>query len=83
MGTRAIDLVILDIEMPGMSGADVVRILRERPETETLPVMILTGKGDEYPLAESLALGADSYITKPVNLGELTARIRARLPSSW
>ena len=48
--------------MPGMSGTDVVRALRERPQTATLPVIVLTGKGDEYPLVASLGAGADDYL---------------------
>lgn len=76
---EAIDLVVLDMSMPGMSGTDVVRALRERPETATLPIMVLTGKGDEYSLATSLGVGADDYLTKPVRLDELLARIRMHL----
>ncbi len=76
---EAFALVILDMNMPGMSGADVVRRLREHLETEALPVLILTGKSDKYPLVESLAIGADGYLTKPIRLDELTALVRARL----
>ena len=76
-----VSLVILDIGLPGMSGLDVVRALREQPKTAALPVMVLTGKGVEYPLATSLGVGADAYLTKPVRLDELVARVRARLRS--
>lgn len=76
---EAISLVILDMRMPGMSGNDVVRALREHPATSTLPVMVLTGKGDEYSVAASLGVGADDYLTKPVPLDELVARVRAHL----
>jgi EAL domain-containing protein (putative c-di-GMP-specific phosphodiesterase class I)/DNA-binding response OmpR family regulator len=79
---ETIGLVVLDISMPGMSGTDVVRVLRERPRTATLPIMLLTGKGDEYPLVTSLGAGADDYLTKPVGLDELVARIRAHLRKS-
>jgi len=78
---EAVGLLILDMRMPGMSGTDVVRRLRESPATITLPIMILTGKGDEYPLIESLGVGADDYLTKPIRLDELAARVRARLRS--
>jgi EAL domain-containing protein (putative c-di-GMP-specific phosphodiesterase class I)/DNA-binding response OmpR family regulator len=77
--SEAIGLVVLDMSMPGMSGTDVVRALRERPQTATLPIMLLTGRGDDYPLVASLGAGADDYLTKPVRLDELLARIRAHL----
>ena len=77
--SEAIGLVVLDMSMPGMSGIDVVRALRERPQTATLPIMLLTGRGDDYPLVASLGAGADDYLTKPVRLDELLARIRAHL----
>ena len=75
----AIGLVVLDMSMPGMSGTDVVRAVRERPQMATLPVIILTGKGEEYPLVTGLGAGADDYLTKPVRLDELVARVRAHL----
>ena len=74
-----ISLVILDMRMPGMSGTDVVRTLRDQPGTATLPIIVLTGKGDEYSLAASLGGGADDYLTKPIPLDELVARVRAHL----
>ncbi len=76
---EAISLVILDMRMPGMSGTDVVRALREGSITSTLPIMVLTGNTDEYSLAASLGVGADDYLTKPIPLDELTARVRAHL----
>ena len=81
LDTQAIDLVILDMGLPGMSGLDVLRALRHRPRTANLPVTVLTGMGDEYPLAASLGLGADDYVTKPVRLDALAALVRARLRS--
>jgi EAL domain-containing protein (putative c-di-GMP-specific phosphodiesterase class I)/DNA-binding response OmpR family regulator len=80
--SQAIGLVVLDLSMPGMSGIDVVRALRERPKTATLPVILLTGRSDEYPLVTGLGAGADDYLTKPVGLDELVARIRAHLRRS-
>ncbi|MHB8892131.1 MAG: EAL domain-containing protein [Candidatus Limnocylindrales bacterium] len=76
---EAIDLVVLDISMPGMSGIDVVHALRERPQTATLPIILLTGKNDQHPLVAGLGAGADDYLTKPMRLDELVARIRAHL----
>lgn len=78
---ETISLVVLDVGLPGISGTDVVRALRERPQTATLPVIVLTGKGDEYPLVASLGAGADDYLEKPVQLDELVARVRAHLRS--
>jgi diguanylate cyclase (GGDEF)-like protein len=79
---EAVGLVVLDLSMPGMSGIDVVRALRERPQSATLPIILLTGKGDEYALVPSLGAGADDYLTKPVRLDELVARVRAHLRRS-
>ena len=78
---RAISLVVLDPGLPGISGTDVVRALRQQLQTATLPVIILTGKGDEYPLVAGLGAGADDYLVKPVQLSELVARVRAHLRS--
>jgi DNA-binding response OmpR family regulator len=79
--TEAVSLVILDMRMPGLSGTDVIGALRARPGMATLPIMVLTGQGDTYPLATSLGVGADDYLTKPIQLDELVARIRARMRS--
>ena len=78
---EAISLVILDVGLAGMSGTDVVRALRERPQTATLPVILLTGKGSEYSAVTGLGAGADDYLAKPVQLDELVARVRAHLRS--
>lgn len=75
----AVSLVILDVGLPGISGTDVVRALRASPQTATLPVILLTGSGVEYPLVSGLDAGADDYLAKPVRLAELVARVRAHL----
>jgi EAL domain-containing protein (putative c-di-GMP-specific phosphodiesterase class I)/CheY-like chemotaxis protein len=77
----AIGLVVLDMGLAGISGADVVRSLRQRPQTATLPVILLTGQADEYSLVAGLGAGADDYLAKPVQLTELVARVRAHLRS--
>jgi len=74
-----IGLVILDVGLPGISGTDVVHALRERPQTATLPVILLTGNAGEYGLVTGLGAGADDYLEKPFNLNELLARVRASL----
>jgi PAS domain S-box-containing protein len=79
IAAEAIGLVILDMRMPGISGTDVILALRQQPDTATVPILVLTGKGDEYSLASSLGVGADDYLTKPIRLDELVARVRARL----
>ena len=70
------DLIVLDVMMPGMGGLDVLRTLRE---TSALPVIMLTARGDEADRVVGLELGADDYLSKPVYPRELLARIRAVL----
>ena len=73
--TAHFDAVLLDINMPGIGGVDVCRIMRrDRPR---LPILMLTVLGSEDSKVEALEAGADDYITKPFQLGELTARLRA------
>jgi two-component system alkaline phosphatase synthesis response regulator PhoP len=71
------DLVLLDIMLPGMNGLEVLRRLRARDAE--VPVLILTARGEEADKVLGLQLGADDYISKPFNLGELRARINAAL----
>ena len=77
--TTAISLVVLDMGMPGMSGIEVVQALRSRSETATLPVLLMTGSGDEDSVIHGLAAGADDFLPKPVRLDELVARVNAHL----
>ena len=77
--TTAVSMVVLDIGMPKMSGIEVVQALRSRPETATLPVLLMTGSGDEFSVIGGLAAGADDFLSKPVRLDELVARINAHL----
>ena len=74
-----VGLVVLDMGLPGMSGIEVVHALRSRPETETLPVLLMTGSGDEFSVIEGLSAGADDFVPKPVRLDELVARVNAHL----
>jgi len=73
------DLVVLDWMLPGLSGIELCRRLRARPETETLPVIMLTARGEESERLRGLATGADDYVVKPFSVPELLARIRALL----
>lgn len=74
-GTRSYDLILLDLMMPGIMGQDVLR--RLRAARDGTPVLILTATNGADKTIELLNLGADDYMTKPFDLGELIARVRA------
>jgi two-component system phosphate regulon response regulator PhoB len=76
------DLVVLDWMLPGLSGIELCRRLRSRPETKALPVIMLTARGEESERVRGLATGADDYIVKPFSVPELLARIRALMRRS-
>jgi DNA-binding response OmpR family regulator len=76
------DLVILDLMMPAMNGLEVCRRLRQDPSTVSLPIVMLTAKGDEVDRVLGLEIGADDYIVKPFSPKELLARVRAVLRRS-
>ena len=65
--------------LPGMSGIELCRRLRARPDTERLPIIMLTARGEESERVRGLATGADDYIVKPFSVPELLARVRALL----
>jgi two-component system, OmpR family, alkaline phosphatase synthesis response regulator PhoP len=73
------DLVILDLMLPGLSGMELCKILRDRTETEKLPVLMLTAKAGEADRIVGLEMGADDYLAKPFSPRELVARVRAIL----
>src|SRR5262249_45052537 len=73
------DLVVLDLNLPGMSGVEVCRALRARPETAAVLVIMLTARMSEDDRVAGFDAGADDYMTKPFSLRELKARIRALL----
>jgi two-component system phosphate regulon response regulator PhoB len=73
------DLAIIDWMLPGLSGIELIRRLRSRAETRTLPVIMLTARGEEGERIRGLATGADDYIVKPFSVPELMARVRALL----
>jgi two-component system alkaline phosphatase synthesis response regulator PhoP len=77
---RSPDLIILDLNLPVLSGVEVCRILRARSDAKHLPIIILTARSGEDDRVSGLEqLGADDYVTKPFSLRELTARVRAVL----
>jgi DNA-binding response OmpR family regulator len=76
MANEVVDLILLDLKLPSEDGMNLARELRE---TSSVPIIILTGRKDDVDRIMSLELGADDYLTKPFNLRELVARIRAIL----
>lgn len=73
------DLVLLDWMLPGLSGIEICRMIRLRPETQKLPVLMLTARGEETERIRGLATGADDYVVKPFSVSEVMARIRSIL----
>ena len=73
------DLIFLDLMLPGIDGLDVCRLLKADPQTASIPVLMLTAKGDETDIVTGLELGADDYVTKPFSPKILVARARAIL----
>jgi len=73
------DLVVLDWMLPGISGIELCRRLRARSDTERLPIIMLTARGEESERVRGLATGADDYLVKPFSVPELLARVKALL----
>src|ERR1700736_5282376 len=76
---RVPDLIVLDWMLPGLSGIELCRRLRARPETKQLPIIMLTARGGESEGVRGLATGADDYIVKPFSVPELLARVKGLL----
>jgi phosphate regulon transcriptional regulator PhoB len=77
-----VDLVVLDLMLPGVHGLELCRILRNNPKTARLPVIMLTARGEETDKIRGLDIGADDYMTKPFSPKELVARVQAVLRRS-
>ncbi len=75
--TQNVDLVVLDLMLPGMDGFDVARALKEKEKTREIPIVMLTAKGEEPDVVIGLELGADDYIIKPFSIRILVARVKA------
>jgi len=73
------DAVILDLMLPDLDGLEICRRLRQDPAMASVPILMLTARGEETDKVVGLELGADDYMTKPFSTRELTARIRALL----
>ena len=76
-GSRTFDLMVLDLMLPGIDGLSVARMLKDKPGTRALPIIMLTAKGEEADIVAGLNLGADDYITKPFSPRILVARVKA------
>ncbi len=72
-------LAVLDLMLPGLQGLELCRIIRKDPTTSSLPIIMLTAKGEEVDRILGLEIGADDYMTKPFSPRELVARVRAVL----
>jgi two-component system chemotaxis response regulator CheY len=73
------DLMILDLNMPEIHGIDVLKFVRARPLYESMPVVVLTTKGEESSQNEAMAAGASLYLTKPFSSQELEDKVRGLL----
>jgi len=78
---RRFDLVLLDLGLPGMNGLELLRQLKESPETDSIPVIVLTAWNSTSDKLRGFELGAVDYLTKPFDSAELRARVRAALRS--
>jgi len=76
---RVPDLVLLDLMLPDLSGTDVCRQLKSDPRTKSMPVIMLTAKGEELDRVVGFELGADDYVVKPFSMRELMLRVKAVL----
>ena len=73
------DLILLDLNLPGLDGLEICRRLRAESATQTIPIIMLTARVDEADRVVGLELGADDYISKPFSMKEVVARVRAQL----
>ncbi len=77
LDTTPVDMVITDVEMPGLDGFETTRLIREWLGDHWIPIIFVTGKSEDTSLEEGIAAGGDDYIIKPINQTILTAKIRA------
>ena len=76
---QPVDLVLLDIMMPGISGLDVLREVRQTRGPDELPIIMVTAKSDSDDVVEALDLGANDYVTKPIDFPVVLARLQTQL----
>jgi len=79
---KGADLVLLDLNLPGMDGLEVCRMIRRQQTTAHVPIIIVSARGDEVDRILGLEMGADDYVVKPFSLKELAARAKAALRRS-
>jgi two-component system chemotaxis response regulator CheY len=82
LGGKRPDLLILDINMPEVSGLDLLEFVRRRPEWSRLPVLMLSTEAADVTVDRAMFLGADGYVTKPVTMEELQRALDAALQKS-
>ena len=80
--SNPVDLILLDIMLPGLSGLEVCRALRADRATAAVPIIMLTARAEEADRISGLEMGADDYVSKPFSPNELVARIRALMRRS-
>jgi PAS domain S-box-containing protein len=83
LSRRTFDLVLLDLEMPDLDGMQVLAWIRRQWDADTLPVIIVTCRDEPEHLVAALESGANDYVTKPVNLPVIEARVRTQLAHQW
>ncbi len=79
---KGVDLVLLDLNLPGMDGLEVCRMIRRQPATAHVPIIIVSARADEVDRVLGLEMGADDYVVKPFSLKELAARAKVALRRS-
>jgi two-component system phosphate regulon response regulator PhoB len=72
-------VILLDWMLPEMSGVDICKLIRSKPDIKAIPIIMLTAKGEEEDKIKGLSAGADDYVTKPFSIPELMARVKAQL----
>lgn len=78
-GMNSYDLLLLDVMMEGMSGFDLAKILKQKPQTKDIPIIFITAKDTADDAVNGLDLGADDYISKPFSIKEVISRVKAVL----
>jgi DNA-binding response OmpR family regulator len=73
------DLIILDVMMPGMNGIELCAVIRERPQTQATPVLILSARNDSDSVMKGMEAGANDYLPKPILHHDLVAKVRTML----
>ncbi|MBR2300133.1 MAG: phosphate regulon transcriptional regulator PhoB [Alphaproteobacteria bacterium] len=76
---NAPSLILLDWMLPKMSGVDICKLIRSKPDLKNIPIIMLTAKGQEEDKVKGLNAGADDYVTKPFSVPELMARVRTNM----